>query len=153
MMLIILSLLLNLTKVESVEIPVANETHIRSILLTGYDRYSRPNETTKISLDLVLKQIVGIDEKNQIVTTSSYLIADWVDPRLVWPNAGYDDYITLRANQIWLPDLYVINTGDTNGFITVSESNLIYVGLIDGSVNTNFGLVGNHSIIYNTKKC
>ena len=47
----------------------------------------------------------------------------------------------VKANLLWLPDLYVINTADSNGFITVSDSNLAYLSY-DGTISINYGLNG-----------
>lgn len=46
-----------------------------------------------------------------------------------------------KANLLWLPDLYVINTGDSNWFITVSDSNLAEL-YWNGKVKITFALNG-----------
>jgi hypothetical protein len=39
-------------------------------------------------------------------------------------------FITLKATQIWLPDLYVINSADLNAIVPFSSSNLVFVTFI-----------------------
>ena len=84
-------------------------------------------------------------EKNQILTTSIYLYASWNEERLVWNSSDYNgiDSIKVPATEIWLPDLLVINTADTNGFITISNSNLATISNDDGGyIDLLIGLIG-----------
>ena len=47
--------------------------------------------------------------------------------------------ITLTAKQIWLPDLYIINSADSNGFLPISDSNLAVI-LPNGFVYLTYSL-------------
>lgn len=51
------------------------------------------------------------------------------------------EYIYVKATQIWVPDLYVINSADANGFITPTDSVLALVHY-DGNVILNHALNG-----------
>ena len=139
--LIILIFLFALKKAES-ETSTEREIKNRILNSSSYDRLIRPEVTVSIYLQLLLKQLVSIDEKTQIITTSSLLIAIWRDERLQWneTEAGFDS-MPIKSNLLWLPDLYAINTADTNGFITVGDSN-IAVLTHEGYITVNFGLNG-----------
>ncbi len=51
-----------------------NEKRIKdTIINTNYDKTIRPTVPVSILMDIALKQIVAIDEKNQFMTTASYL--------------------------------------------------------------------------------
>ena len=103
----------------------------------------RPSQIVTINIDIIFKQFVNFDEKSQILTTSSYLYTDWIDYRLAWNLTEYPLlYITLIANQLWLPDLYIINSADTDGFIKITASNLALIKY-DGTVILTNGLNGN----------
>ena len=119
------------------------EKLIQKDILTSYDKTSRPSDNVTLSLRMQLKQIINVNEINQIITTSSYFYVVWNDPRLAWDPADYNSTIIIRvqANLIWLPDLYVLNTADSNGFIlsTISDSNYAYV-LANGNVCLGIGL-------------
>lgn len=117
---------------------------IKSILNTDYDRTTRPANTVEIYLQFMFRQIVSLDDKNQIITTSSTLIVSWFDTRLSWNNFSlYPLFsISVKANQLWLPDLYVINSADSNGFLTVSDSNMASI-TNNGQIIVTFGLNGN----------
>ena len=120
-----------------------SETRLKKKIFEGYDKNVKPSKTVNISFDTSLKQIVSLDEKNQIITTSIYFYATWYDERLVWDQSEYNetDSIKISATQIWLPDLFVINTADTNGFITISNSNLAVI-LKEGTIYLTLGLIG-----------
>jgi len=122
------------------------------ILNSNYDTTIPPKDFMLINLDIFFKQIVKLDQNNQILVSSSTLTAAWFDPRLEWNKSEYSlDYINLKATQVWLPDLYVINSADSNGFVPVTSFNLVQVNY-DGLVTINYGLNSKYflklSIIY-----
>jgi hypothetical protein len=107
----------------------------------SYDNTLRPSNPTYISLKLQLNQIVGLNERTEIITTSSFLFVSWSDSRLSWNPGDYGQIqiLSLSANAIWLPDLYVINTANTNGFLSYTNYR-IYV-TCNGLVYLNIGLI------------
>lgn len=115
----------------------------KSLFNSAYDKTLRPANTVEIDLEIFFKQIVSLDDKNQIVTSSSILIASWYDTRLAWDNSSYPiDSVVVNANHLWLPDLYVINSADSNGFLTVGDFNSAEI-TYSGIVTVHFGLNGN----------
>ena len=107
---------------------------------SNYDNTIQPQDLVKIKIGLAFKQIVKIDQTSQILTSSSFLICLWIDQRLSWNITEYQkELIILKANQIWLPDLYVINTADSNGFLPVTNFNLVSVSY-NGVVIMNYAL-------------
>jgi nicotinic acetylcholine receptor len=122
-------------------------TNMESIVInqifTNYSKNMRPTDQVEINLNLNLKQIVNVDDTNQLVTTSSYLTASWFDPRLKWNSSLYPLYaISFKVNQLWIPDLFVLNTANSNnGFLPLVDSNLGYI-INNGQVVINYGLIG-----------
>jgi hypothetical protein len=116
-----------------------------TIINKNYDKSIRPSVSVSILMDIALKQIVAIDERNQFMTTASYLFVKWYDPRLKWNSSLSHniDSVSVLAKSIWLPDLFITNTADTNGFITVTDSNLAFVEN-NGNVKLTLGLIGNY---------
>jgi len=113
------------------------------ILNSNYNNIIPPSGLMQIYLDILFKQIVKLDQNNQILVSSSTLTAAWIDPRLAWNISEYPlDYVYLKATQVWLPDLYVINSADSNGFVPVTSSNLVYIHN-SGLVLINYGLNSN----------
>lgn len=87
-------------------------------LLTDYDRTILPNETVGAFIMFYLRQIVSMDEKNQILTSSSYFSLFWRDYRLSWNPVEFGNVrnIKIPIRSIWIPDLFIINSADTDGF-------------------------------------
>ena len=118
------------------------------ILNSNYDPAYQPKDFMQIYLDMYFKQIVKLDQTNQILVSSSTLVAQWHDQRLAWNITEYPmGVLTLKATQIWLPDLYVINSADLNGFVPVSSSNLATV-YYSGSVLIYYSLNSINILIY-----
>ncbi|CAF3547015.1 unnamed protein product [Rotaria sp. Silwood1] len=104
---------------------IAEKTLVTT-LLNGYDKTIRPNDQVSVDITAALQQIVSIDEKQQIMTSSSFISQTWLDERLSWaPNASSNiEVLMLPAKSLWIPDTMILNSADTSGYLTVSEYNL-----------------------------
>ncbi|CAF4685823.1 unnamed protein product [Rotaria socialis] len=113
----------------------AEQTLITS-LLNAYNKNIRPEELVSVSITAALKQILTLDEKQQIMTSSSYISQTWNDDRLSWtPNSSNNiEVVMLPVKSLWLPDTMILNSGDTSGYLTVSDYSLASV-LYTGKVN------------------
>ncbi|XP_052776230.1 neuronal acetylcholine receptor subunit alpha-10-like [Mya arenaria] len=62
-----------------------------------------------ITLDVALRQIVNLDEKEQVLSTNVWLRMDWKDRRLRWDPALYNNvkvvYVSYKS--VWVPDLVI----------------------------------------------
>eukprot|EP00794_Sanderia_malayensis_P005370 gene5370-6041_t len=87
------------------------------IQLNNYDNKSRPvhNESTIVQLQfrLALKQILDVDERNQILITNVWLTQYWNDEFLRWDKSEYGNLssITVDSSLLWKPDLRLYNIG------------------------------------------
>ncbi|CAF1318946.1 unnamed protein product [Rotaria sordida] len=103
-------------------------------LLNGYEKTIRPANQVSVEITAALQQIVSIDEKQQIMTSTSFISQSWLDDRLSWtPNASNDNInvVMLSVKSLWIPDTMVLNSADANGYLTVSDYSLasvIYTG-------------------------
>jgi len=121
-----------------------DEEKIESLIMKNYDKSIRPSDYVTVSLRLQLKQIINVNEINQIITTSSYFYLSWYDPRLIWPQEINYPLLLIRiqAIRLWLPDLYILNTADSNGFISSAVTNSSYALVaVNGSVYLVIGLM------------
>ncbi|XP_033749117.1 neuronal acetylcholine receptor subunit alpha-10-like [Pecten maximus] len=102
-------------------------------LFRTYDTTPRP--INNISLPVVIKfgvalnQILDLDEKKQVMTTSMWIQESWVDENLQWdPNdyAGLDT-LMVASTYVWIPDIFIFNTagGELDGFVNVTGSKLM----------------------------
>ncbi|XP_075874799.1 neuronal acetylcholine receptor subunit alpha-7-like isoform X4 [Nelusetta ayraudi] len=86
--------------------------------MAGYNSMVRPvaNESESISVKfgVTLRQIIDVDEKNQILTTNMWLNLQWTDYQLQWNVADYPGVSNLRFRdgQIWKPDILLHNSAD-----------------------------------------
>jgi hypothetical protein len=92
---------------------------LRPTGIIGKNTNINRNGALKIDVTLSLNQIVSIDEKSQILTTSFNLLLSWQDPRFMWNPIKYNNTLsgTIPIAGIWLPDLAILNSA--------SQSNLI----------------------------
>jgi hypothetical protein len=135
----------NFLRVSNQDDTLEIEKHIKnSIINSDYDKSIRPSVTVEILMNIALKQIMALDERGMIMTTSSYLFVSWNDPRLKWNSNETDNVntISVGAKSIWLPDLYVTNTAEQNGFLSITDTNLAFIQS-DGLVYLTLSLVGN----------
>ena len=80
-------------------------------ILTGYNKFVRPNADTLIEVYTNFIQIVSVEEKTQTVTTISYLTLTWHDKRLNWTRSDYNglEEVFIPIKNIWTPDIAIIN--------------------------------------------
>ena len=119
---------------------ISIEQTLVTTLLSGYNRAIRPSFQVNIYIGIQMKQIVSLDEKNQILTSSLFIEQWWNDPRLKWYPTSYNNLQTINIllKNIWAPDTNVLNSASGDGFFKIntdfSYSSLKY----DGSVYTVF---------------
>lgn len=123
---------------------ISNEESIKNKIFQNYNKLIRPADTINLGIQLVLKQIINLDEQNQIMTSSSNLFIYWLDERLKWNLTNYSiSHIPVPIFQVWYPsDLFILNTAaNTDGFIPVNKkNNYIYINN-DGLIGINLGLI------------
>ncbi|XP_013393012.1 neuronal acetylcholine receptor subunit non-alpha-2 isoform X2 [Lingula anatina] len=100
------------------EIKIPDEQRLLRNLLYKYDTASRPvynaSHTVTVKYGLTLTQIADMDEVNQVLTTNVWLEQEWVDERLKWNPADYNNLVVMRmpCEKIWLPDIVLYNSAD-----------------------------------------
>src|SRR5690242_4214 len=84
---------------------LAEQTLITT-LLNGYNKNIRPNDQVSVDITASLQQIVAIDEKQQIMTSSSFISQKWFDDRLSWnvSNNSNISVVMLPVKSLWIPD-------------------------------------------------
>ena len=93
-------------------------THILNLtdfLLYEYDMNVRPviDSTTPVVVEheLLLKQILKLNTKTQILSLFINEYTTWVDPYLTWDPVGFNNisYMHFSRDRIWIPDVIVFN--------------------------------------------
>jgi len=107
-------------------------------LLSNYNRLIRPveNNTEKLTvhLGLRLSQLIGVDLKNQVMTTNIWLEQKWMDYKMKWNPADYGgvEMLYVPSQHIWLPDIVLFNNADGKYEVTLmTKARLNYTGEIE----------------------
>ncbi|XP_075694868.1 5-hydroxytryptamine receptor 3A-like [Rhinoderma darwinii] len=91
-------------------------------LMEGYKKGVRPvynwRQTTTVFIDVMVYAILGVDEKNQVLTTYIWYRQFWVDEFLTWDPMDYENVsqISIPTEKIWVPDILI------NEFVDVGKS-------------------------------
>lgn len=104
-----------------------DEQTLITTLLNGYNKNIRPFDQVIVYLTGSLQQIINIDEKQQIMTSSLFISQTWFDDRLSWiPNMTNRsiETVMLPVKSIWIPDTMIMNSADPTGYLTVSDYSL-----------------------------
>ncbi|XP_076238727.1 nicotinic acetylcholine receptor alpha9 subunit isoform X2 [Calliopsis andreniformis] len=86
-------------------------------LFCEYDRTVRPvsshKDVNNVTIKLIPK-ILEFDEWNSKMILHSWMTLIWTDAHLTWSPSDFDgiNYIHIKSDDIWLPDLSVYNSGD-----------------------------------------
>jgi len=95
-----------------------HERRLLGDLMSDYNKLERPvyneSEAVVLTFGLTLQQIIDVDEKNQLLTTNTWLNLDWNDVNLKWNKSDYGDIgdIRIPPKYIWKPDLLMYNSAD-----------------------------------------
>ncbi|ETN77898.1 Neurotransmitter-gated ion-channel ligand binding domain protein, partial [Necator americanus] len=80
-----------------------------------YEKDVRPtthhSKPTNVTFGFLLNQIVEMDERNQVLTTRSWLNINWIDQRLIWNHSEWEGIkmIYVPYQRLWKPDIILVN--------------------------------------------
>uniref|UniRef100_UPI00358F72F0 neuronal acetylcholine receptor subunit alpha-7-like n=1 Tax=Myxine glutinosa TaxID=7769 RepID=UPI00358F72F0 len=87
-------------------------------LLSEYTPLERPvskdADPLPVYFTMAVRQVMDMDEKNQVLTTNIWLQMYWFDQHLHWNLSDYPGVTTLRfpADKVWTPDILLYNSAD-----------------------------------------
>ncbi|XP_073511541.1 5-hydroxytryptamine receptor 3A-like [Phyllobates terribilis] len=102
----------------------------------GYNKGVRPVEdwksATTVYIDIMIYTILGVDEKNQVMTTYIWYNQSWVDEFLTWDPEKFDNVtkISIPTQWVWIPDIVVTEQVDAVESADVAFVYLDYTGRI-----------------------
>ncbi|KAK3727962.1 hypothetical protein QZH41_015910, partial [Actinostola sp. cb2023] len=91
---------------------------LKKLFMTGYNKQERPviNDSNAVTvvLGMTLNQIIDVDEKNQILTTSAWVRQTWFNPHLSWNVTEFGGLKTINVSpkNVWLPDIVLYDNAD-----------------------------------------
>lgn len=82
---------------------ISTEQLLIERLFKNYNKKSRPNGTVQIKFALNLNQIVNLNQKDQIIVLNAFIDHEWIDDRLAWDPAMFDNISIIRVSgdQLW----------------------------------------------------
>jgi len=114
----------NPAKVEDILSKITNSNiynkEVRPTGKYGIDDNVDKNGALILKMMLSYRQLITLDEKNQVLTSSFYIMIEWSDPRLKWDPDIFDNIETIivPASKFWLPDLAIINAASSPNMIS-----------------------------------
>ena len=87
-----------------------DEASLIKQLLANYHISVKPNSLQTISFNLKLNHIHDLDENDQYLTSSAYLVVKWTDDRLSWNQTQSNlSKVFIKLNKIWSPNFWIAN--------------------------------------------
>ncbi|KAK3097134.1 hypothetical protein FSP39_006670 [Pinctada imbricata] len=86
-----------------------------------------------VKLGMRLSQLLDVDERNQIMTTSVWLRQEWMDQRLYWDprEHGGINMTHIPSEELWKPDIVLYNNADGEFVVTLkTKATVFYDGKI-----------------------
>ncbi|XP_032227220.2 neuronal acetylcholine receptor subunit beta-3-like [Nematostella vectensis] len=103
------------------DIPVNNtEPALLNYLFQNYSKDARPvlnvDDPVQLKLGIMLRQVIDLDEREQILTTNVWIRQYWADHFLQW---NPDDFsgiksIIIAPDKVWKPDVLLFNQVNTD---------------------------------------
>ncbi|XP_078583571.1 neuronal acetylcholine receptor subunit alpha-10-like [Branchiostoma floridae x Branchiostoma japonicum] len=93
-------------------------SELRHFLVGNYDSSVRSvrnaRQATEVKVDVALRQVLRLSERDQILTTVLWVRLLWTDEFLRWypEEHGGQSVIRIPCKDIWLPDIYLYNNAD-----------------------------------------
>uniref|UniRef100_A0A0N4ZEX3 DRB sensitivity-inducing factor large subunit n=1 Tax=Parastrongyloides trichosuri TaxID=131310 RepID=A0A0N4ZEX3_PARTI len=100
-------------------------------LLRDYESDVRPSikhdMPINVTFSFALRQIIDVDEKNQIITTNAWINQKWNDYKVVWDPRKYDNItqIHIAFDKLWKPDIVLYNNADSGYTKSILSTDLI----------------------------
>ncbi|CAC5356714.1 unnamed protein product [Mytilus coruscus] len=102
-------------------------------LFQNYSTSPRPTKSANIPVvvkfGVALNQVLDLDEKKQILTSSVWITESWKDEELVWSVSEYDglDTLIVPSSKLWNPDIFIFNTAGNkiDDFVNVTGGRLV----------------------------
>ncbi|XP_033102308.1 neuronal acetylcholine receptor subunit alpha-3-like [Anneissia japonica] len=114
-----------------------DEEELHNHLLSKYVKFVRPAENFTqpiiVKIGISVSQIIDVDERNQVMTTSLWVKQTWQDYRLKWDPLTYGNLTVIHVpvSDLWKPDLVLYN--NANGpydVIQLTKANVFYNGTV-----------------------
>ncbi|XP_071825151.1 acetylcholine receptor subunit delta-like [Apostichopus japonicus] len=149
LLLVVVTILAFNKDVAEARYPLSNEARIRDYLLNqaNFSARERPvldsDESVHVEIMLQFYAMLDLNERDQVITTASWLNMRWTDERLSWNTSefGGEDVVVIFIDEIWTPKLFISNALDIDSLSIISPERGSILLTSDGSVSLGTPLV------------
>ena len=97
--------------------PIQSEATSQAVSLVGVERPDPVGVPTKVNIGIYIFDIVAVDNLSQTFTADFFVTLSWKDTRLaLGPDAGQKSPRIYRKNEIWTPQMTILNERDLDIF-------------------------------------
>uniref|UniRef100_A0A6G1S7I9 Neuronal acetylcholine receptor subunit alpha-7 n=1 Tax=Aceria tosichella TaxID=561515 RepID=A0A6G1S7I9_9ACAR len=114
------------------ESPSLKKLRQELLITRQYDKVSRPVKNhltqTKVDMRITINEFVDLDTVNSMLVTDAWFHISWRDEFLSWDPNDYQQLkqIHMNPNEIWKPDIVLINTAYQDNLINIfTESEVL----------------------------
>lgn len=107
------------------------ETALRELLFSNYNRYVRPtekyNDTLKVDIGLAVQNIESFDQIKETIELNIWLRKYWKNDFLKWDATKNNiTQLTLSKDQVWTPDIELVNAATIPDIYTLNGGMYLY---------------------------
>lgn len=88
---------------------------------------AEPNTIINITFNMKIWQVIHIEEKYQRITIHNYFQMNWKNEMLKWDPKEWGNitYLIVRPENVWLPDIVLLNSADANGYSIQKDTDTV----------------------------
>ncbi|VDI60543.1 Hypothetical predicted protein [Mytilus galloprovincialis] len=117
---------------------------LTTAVFSDYDPSIRPycqgHEQVNVTMDLAIRQLIDMNEPDQIIKLNLWIRLRWMDCLLTWNPSDYDNITDLIVpfDKVWTPDITIYDSVSQEFYgLEKFRANISY----DGAINYNFPTV------------
>jgi hypothetical protein len=108
-----------------------DEVILRETIFKGYNKYVRPvqhyNSSLDVKIGLAVQNIESFDQIQETMELNVWLRKYWTNSLLTWDTNVYNiSQITLTKNDVWTPDIELINAATLPDIYTLNGGMYLY---------------------------
>ncbi|XP_071823905.1 acetylcholine receptor subunit delta-like [Apostichopus japonicus] len=105
------------------------EARVREYIL-GHENYTAgdypvfdSDDVVDLSISLQFYAMLDLHERDQTITTASWMTIKWTDPRLTWDPSEFDgvDLVVMYIDEIWTPRVFLANSFSSTTSVVSSK--------------------------------
>ncbi len=138
-----------------------NEEKLRKNIFKNYNPKIRPvnnySNPIKMKIGINIKGLESFDQVSETIDMNIWITMTWVDELLTWNKNNNVEYLNIKSNEVWLPDLELYNAAKLPQVYNIKDDlTLFYNGTILYKKPASFSYLCPLNLIkfpYDKQKC